>query len=516
MINVKNASKQDLSQLRQRISQASNSGTLENYKSSVIFYTRILPKVMGVERCTIFILDSDSNKICSVFGTGLEEMHIMPPLEDSIVGQAISTGQSIIENNLSSHSGYHLHTAKQTGFVCRNLLCAPIKNKKDVRVYGAIQLLNKSGDTTFTDNDSVVLEEVAQLLSSSMETILLNKEILQLADVLGQEVERLSRTSATEKLVIAESPAMLEVLDMVEVVSNTPVNVILLGENGTGKELLAQMIHEKGARKTKPFVPVNCACIPESLIESEFFGHERGAFTGADNSRKGRFEESHGGTLFLDEIGEMPLTVQSKFLRAIEEQEGRRLGGNKTQKYDLRLVSATNKNLMAEVRKGSFREDLYFRLFSVEIVVPPLRERREDIFPLSLHFLEATNKRFSKNVAGFSNEVLNFFEQYAWPGNVRQLLREVERLVALTPDNEIIQVKNCSPGLLNFRPGSVETNDLRNYDSLSIPDHVTRLEKDLIRQAMQRVSGNKTQAARLLSLTRQGLAQKLKRYKLAV
>lgn len=500
----------DLNLIRKRLAQVTGFWSHDNYKTSVVFYTRILPRLMDVERCTIFVMEKGSKRICSMFGTGLSEMQIEPPMEGSVVGTTITTGESSIINNLDDQNGFHHYTAEQTGFVCRNMLCAPIKGVTDNETKGAIQLLNRVNGKDFTGDDLEQLEEIAHFISIAIESIVLNREILHIADSLDKEVDRLEHNSVRGRKFIAESPAMQEVLELVNVVSSTPINVMLLGENGTGKDLIARMIHEKGDRHHKPFVPVNCACIPESLVESEFFGHEKGAFTGADTGRKGRFEESSGGTLFLDEVGEMVRTVQPKFLRAIEEQEGSRLGSSKTISYDLRLISATNKDLAAEVKNGNFREDLFFRLFSVEILIPPLRKRKEDILPLSLYFLEQTNTRFNKDVAGFSAEILNLFERYTWPGNVRQLLREVERLVALTPDGETISIKQCSKTLLDFHGRT--TRHSHDTGSLSIPEQVEQLEKELIGKALMKTGGNKSQAARLLNLTRQGLAQKMKRY----
>lgn len=505
--------KKDLTLLRQRLAQVANSWAIDDYKASVVFFTTILPKLMRVERCTIYVMELQSNKICSMFGTGLKEREIEPPLEGSLVGKVISSGKSMIENSLSEHSGFHHHTDEQTGFITRNILCSPIITSGGNNVSGAVQLLNTTYGTPFTDDDRIQLEEVAHFLSISIESIVLNHEIIRIAGKLEEEVDRLAESSVKGTKFIAQSPAMLEILDLVKVVSNTPVNVMILGENGTGKELIARLIHQNGQRKEAPFVPVNCACIPEHLVESEFFGHEKGAFTGADMSRKGRFEDASGGTLFLDEIAEMPLTTQPKFLRAIQEQEGSRLGSNKAISYDLRLICATNKDLSIEVEKGTFREDLFFRLFSVEITIPPLRNRKEDIIPLSLHFLQLTNKSFDKQVVGFSTEVLNLFEQYKWPGNVRQLMKEVERLVALTPDNQTIELKKCSKDLLAFHK-KINHNQEPQL-SLSLPDQVVNLEKDLIIKALRSTNGNKTQAAKLLDLTRQGLAKKIKRYNLA-
>jgi transcriptional regulator with PAS, ATPase and Fis domain len=307
---------------------------------------------------------------------------------------------------------------------------------------------------------------------------------------------------------------MRAVLDLVRIVSKTPVNVLIQGENGTGKELIARMIHQHGDRRKQPFLPVNCASIPEDLMESQFFGHERGAFTGADSARKGLFEEASGGTLFLDEIGEMPLVIQPKVLRAIQEEEGQRVGSNVCVKYNLRLISATNRDLSEEMAQGRFREDLFFRLFSVEITLPSLRDRKEDILPLSLHFLRLTNERFGKDIPGFSSDVLNLFEHYGWPGNVRQLQKEIERLVALTDDGQLIQPEQLSRDL-----HSLHSSQKNNYDEspegyLALPEQTKRLEIILIKKAMRRTNGNKTNAAKLLAITRQGLDKKIKRHNL--
>ncbi len=512
MSSVQHSQKKELTLLRQRLAQVASSWAIDDYKAALVFFTTVLPKLMAVERCTIFVLDLGSNRICSIFGTGLKERKIEPPLKGSLVGRVISSGQSMIDNELEKRTGFHNDAAEQTGFTARNTLCSPIVTSTGNKVSGAVQILNTTDRAFFTETDKKQLEEVARFLSISLESIMLNNEIIRIAGQLEKEMDRLVALPFKGTHIIAESPQMLEVLDLVKIVSYTPVNVMISGENGTGKELIAKLIHETGQRKDKPFVPVNCACIPEHLVESEFFGHEKGAFTGADTRRTGKFEDASGGTLFLDEVAEMPLVTQPKFLRAIQEKEGSRLGSNKMVSYDLRLICATNKDLLKEVEKGMFREDLFFRLFSVEIVIPPLRERKEDILPLSLYFLENTNKNFNKHVVGFSPAVLDVFEQYPWPGNVRQLMKEVERLVALTPDNETIQMDKCSNELQNFYAASYKEN--WSNASFSLPEHVEKLEKELIAKALRKTKGNKTQAAHLLNITRQGLGKKLKRYQL--
>ena len=509
-----NTSESYLSQLKQKLSRLAGAWTIDDYHALTTFYSSFLPSLMKVERCAVFIMELGSKEICSIFGTGLEHQKIKPPLTGSIVGGVINSGKSFLINDLQGHTGYHSLVEEQTGFASRNMICAPIKSITGNSVTGAVQLLNKLDSQDFTEDDLVRLEEIAHFLSLSIESIVLNQEILSIATSLGKEAERLEKESINGVTLIAVSRAMKEVLELVRIVSKTPVNVLIQGENGTGKELIARMIHQHGDRQQQPFLPINCASIPESLMESQFFGHEKGAYTGADAARKGLFEEASGGTLFLDEIGEMPLVIQPKVLRAIQEGEGHRVGSNSTYKYDLRLISATNRDLSEEMHQGRFREDLFFRLFSVEITLPPLRDRKEDILPLSLHFLKLTNERFHKDISGFSPEVLNLFENYGWPGNVRQLQKEIERLVALTEEGCIIQVEQLSRDLHSLYSTQKENYNETAEGYLALPEQTKRLEIILIQKAMRVTKGNKTQAAKLLAISRQGLDKKIKRYNL--
>lgn len=499
-----------LTELKLRLERVAKSWTIDNYEALLRFYVKILPPVIGAERCTIYYIEMGTEKICSMFGTGIGEKQIEPPRQGSIAGEVISSGRGIIVNDLEQRHGFHNLVAAETGFITKNMVCAPIKSVTTHKVTGAIQILNKISGDNFTDTDLARLEEVASYLSMSVENIIITQEILRVSTQLNKEMERFEPGFAFDRIFIAQSPAMRELLDLVRLVSATPVNVLLQGENGTGKELIARMIHAGSDRRDKPLVAVNCASIPENLMESEFFGYEKGAFTGADHSRKGRFEEADGSTLLLDEIADMPVMIQPKFLRAIQEGEGSRLGSNKLYRYDLRIISATNKDLNTEMEEGRFREDLYFRLFSVSLKIPALRERREDIPHLALAFLEDICRRFNKKIAGFSPEVLNLFEDYLWPGNVRQLRSEVERLVALTPEGEFIKVDKCSRPLLE----TPAAKSLAPVAGFSIPDQVKALEVRLITEAMKKTGGNRVRAAALLDITRQGLHKKMKRYNL--
>lgn len=501
--------------LQQKLSQLGRAWTIDDCNNFLIFYMNVIPKILDVERCTIYICDKENDTIFSMFATGIEGKKIKPPLKGSIVGEVIRSNKTIIANNLHETRGFHLLMDKETGFVSRNTLCTPIQSLASNGIIGAIQLLNKKDNNLFGRADQVLLEEVAGYLAMSLESILLNRDILGVADNINRETKRLEQINPLGSSFVAESASMREVLEVVHTVSGLDINVLIQGENGTGKELIARMIHKQSSRAKKPFVPVNCACIPENLIESEFFGHEKGAFTDASSSRTGRFEEAKGGTLFLDEIGDMALHIQPKFLRAIQEGEGSRLGSNRPVQYDFRLISASNKALTDEMEKGNFREDLFFRIFSIDIEIPPLRKRTDDILPMALTFLDETNKRFQKNVEGFSSETIQLFEAFPWPGNVRQLKKEIERLVALTRNGEIISTNNCSRDILAFLDSGHHQSQTKKAANLSIPSRVQKLEMELIKKALKKAHNNKSRAAELLKITRQGLFKKMKRYNIS-
>ncbi len=499
-----------IKQLRARLDYVNRAWTVDNYERMLGFFVDIVPRLTSTERCTIFILDPATGRIRSKLGTGLRDAAIEAPATGSVVGRAISAGKSVIDNELAAVPGFH-HTADAiTGFLTRSALCAPILGVTSERVTGAIQVLNKLDGELFGDDDVRLLEEVADYLSMALDNVVLSAEIARISGDINREVSRFQSDFLGDVPFVAESEAMRSVLELVRMVCDTPVNVLIQGENGTGKEVIARMIHDGRDRRAKPFVPVNCAAIPEHLMESEFFGYEKGAFTGAVSSRKGRFEEAEGGTLFLDEVAEIPLSMQPKFLRAVQESEGRRLGASKTVTYDVSLVSATNRNLRDLVAREKFRQDLFYRLFAVEIVIPPLRDRREDIAPLTIGFVDDVCRRFGKQLGGVSRELLALFEAYAWPGNVRQLRREVERLVALTPESQALGPERCSPELAaDASRGPIDPDQ-----ALSLPVRVHALETQLIGLALARTHGNKGRAARLLGITRQGLYKKLKRYRI--
>jgi nitrogen regulation protein NR(I) len=318
--------------------------------------------------------------------------------------------------------------------------------------------------------------------------------------------------------IIGTSQGIAELYAILERVADTPTTALITGESGTGKELVARALHEHSGRKDKPFIKVNCAAIPKELIESELFGYERGAFTGAVASKPGRFELANGGTLFLDEIGEIPIEMQVKLLRVLQESEFERVGGIKTIKVDVRLVTATNRDLLAEVGAGAFREDLFYRLNVVPIRLPALRERTGDIPLLAEHFLAKFNERLRKKVEGLDPDATEVLAQYPWPGNIRELENVIERAV-LFCDESKLHAKDLPPDVRGIPViANVPLPEADLHAALAgeggLKGHVkvamSRLEKELVSRALQQTNGNVTHAARLLKISRKGLQLKMK------
>ncbi|AUX21801.1 Fis family transcriptional regulator [Sorangium cellulosum] len=323
--------------------------------------------------------------------------------------------------------------------------------------------------------------------------------------------------------IIGESPPIQELYAILERVADTPTTVLISGESGTGKELVARALHENSSRRDRPFIKVNCAAIPKDLMESELFGYERGAFTGAVASKPGRFELASGGTLFLDEIGEIPTEMQVKLLRVLQESEFERVGGIKTIHVDVRLVAATNRDLKREIAAGSFREDLFYRLNVVPIALPALRDRRGDIPHLAAHFVAKFNARLKKNIEGIEPEALERLSSHAWPGNIRELENVVERAL-LFADGARIRLDDLPEELRSGAPpltGAALPLAAASADAAlapSTPDGLkeqvkaamSKLEHDLIERALKQTHGNVTHAARLLKISRKGLQLKMK------
>ena len=309
--------------------------------------------------------------------------------------------------------------------------------------------------------------------------------------------------------IIGESPAMKRVIATLSKVLETDATVLIFGESGTGKELFAKAVHYYGPRKAKPFVSLNCAAIPETLLESELFGYEKGAFTGAVSQHIGQFEQAEGGTLFLDEIGDMALSTQAKILRVLEERELTRIGGTTSIKINVRIVAATNKNLLEAVNEGAFREDLYYRLNVVPITLPPLRERLEDLSLLVKHFLLKYSADYNKPVKTISPALLKSFKEYQWPGNVRELRNIIERLVVLGE-----QDFNFKDYIIEASQGLQETEADQILPLNELKDIQDKKECAMIAAALEKARWNKKRAAELLKISRKSLYDKMSKYNL--
>jgi transcriptional regulator with PAS, ATPase and Fis domain len=299
-------------------------------------------------------------------------------------------------------------------------------------------------------------------------------------------------------------------MNFVRRVSASEATTILLeGENGTGKDLVAKTLHYQSPRQAEPFIAINCAAIPETLLESELFGYEKGAFTDARAQKRGIFELADKGTLFLDEIGEIPLMLQAKLLRVLEDQTFRRLGGLKDIKLDLRVVAATNKNLREAVKEGAFRQDLYFRLNVIQILIPPLRERTDDIIPMTKFFIDHYNRKFKRQIEGVTDSAAKLLMVHDWPGNVRELRNAIERAMILE-ETALITVSSLPIAISRPEGGPMPTVVQIPVDGLSLEDN----ERHLLAQALEKTDGNQTQAARLLRITRDTLRYKMKKFNL--
>ncbi len=321
--------------------------------------------------------------------------------------------------------------------------------------------------------------------------------------------EQIQKESQFESI-LAKSPEMLEIFRTIAKIADFKTTVLVTGESGTGKELVARAIHARSGRRGAPFVAVNCGAIPENLLESELFGHKRGAFTDAQSDRRGLFEEAHGGALFLDEIGELPLSLQVKLLRVLQDESIRRLGDVKDIKVDVRIITATHRDLGADVKAGRFREDLYYRINVLPIHVPPLRSRREDVNLLIDHFITRNNARLGTHIRGLSTDARKHMLDYGWPGNVRELENTIERAMVLA-EADVLQAADL-PERIRAALDPVQVHLASG--ELSIKRTSAAIEQILIRRALQKTKGNRTRAADLLEISHRALLYKIKDYKI--
>ena len=395
-----------------------------------------------------------------------------------------------------------------------------LPDKDGIQILREVKALNQETEvilmTAYGTIDSAVMamkEGACDYLTKPFsldELLLLVKRLFRMKEL---EEENLSLRKRVEERyglegLVGKSGPMLRIYELIETVARTDATVLIQGESGTGKELAANAIHLQSPRKNAPFIKVNCAALPETLLETELFGHEKGAFTGALRQRKGRFESAHRGTLFLDEIGDLPLSVQVKLLRVLQERQFERVGGNETISVDVRLICATLKDLKEGIQKGVFREDLYYRLNVVPLVLPPLRERQEDILLLTDHFIEKISRKMGKEITAISEEAKTLLMKYTFPGNIRELENMLERAVALIRGT-VIQAQDLPDEICGrSNPVTMICEKIRGSKPLS--QAVSLFEKEYIQSVLEKTKGKKGQAAEVLGISRKSLWEKIK------
>ncbi len=503
--------------------------------SSSLDYTEVakqclhlLADILDLERGTLLMPSADRKYLTIKASVGFTPEEIRSSVYEigvDFVGKVYNSGLPMALPDNESVDGVPIPRQNVDEFNLYRIGFIAVPVMLDGRPVGVLTAHRTSHSTTMVDEDIRVMKIVSSLLSQT----------LRIAEMIREENSKLVQENKELHLeleeryhpenMIADSSAMAKMLDMVRRVASTDAIVLLRGESGTGKSLLARTIHYSSGRKRAPFVIVNCASLPATLIESELFGHEKGAFTGAFNQRIGRFEAADGGTLFLDEIGELPMETQAKLLRVIQEGTFERVGSSKTMTVDVRIICATNADLETLIREKQFREDLYYRLMVVPIQVPPLRNRKEDILPLCSFFLKKFTTKYGKRVS-ISREVMEFLESYQWPGNVRELENTIERTVVLA-GGEILTPKDLpiletlvsipavapapqpalasAPGIVSFGPLSGRNRERMPYERVPLR------EKD-IREAMHNAGGIQTHAARMLGVSLRQLRYALNRF----
>ena len=460
-----------------------------------------LGDILEMERGSVFLLDHLTKELRIVAAHGLTKEQIERgkyKIGEGIVGRVLEKGAPMVIPNVGEEPLFLNKTGSRIGKNGISFLCVPIKFKgESIGVLSADRIFKDKAVTIY--EDIRVLEIVASIIAQYVILWKNYRESEQERENL--KIELRGRYSLPN--IIGNSDKMKEVFEAVHRVAHSKATVLLYGESGTGKELVAKAVHYMSPRAKWPFVKFNCASIPEGLLESELFGHEKGAFTGAINARKGRFELANGGTILLDEVGDLPVNLQPKILRVLQEREFERVGGEKTIKVDVRLIAATGRNLEDLVSKGKFREDLYYRLNVVPIFMPALRARKEDIPLLIEYFLGKFNKENVKDVA-ISPDALRVLMDYSWPGNVRELENTMERLVVMS-DKNTIKTSDLPINLKLLPPKE-------SLQKESLTTGIEDIEKSMLFDALEKTGWIQAKAARVLGITPRQIGYKMKKY----
>lgn len=463
-------------------------------------------RLMAADRASVFLLDREKSELWSIVALGSEPIRFDARL--GIAGAVALTGQTINVADAQHDPRFYSQSDANTGYRTRSVLAMPIRNNAG-EIIGTFEVLNKK-DGVFTQDDEDLLQTLSTQAATALETARLVGELREQRDqLLGenaklwQEVEGRFATQS----IIGTSEKIQQIVRLIERIRDSNANVFITGESGTGKERVAKAIHYSSPRARHPWVALNCAALPESLVESELFGIEKGVATGVEQ-RIGKFEAANGGTLFLDEIGDLSLSAQAKLLRVLQERVIERVGGRKPIPVDVRALVATNKDLVAEIKKGAFREDLYYRLHVIHIQMPSLREIREDIPLLASHFLTVYGREMKKDSLKLTPGALECLSRYPWPGNVRELENEMKRMTVLVR-REVVAEKDLSAPIQSY---GGEEQARKPESKWSLKETVVELERQMIQESLQACHQNQQQAAKVLGLSRQGLIKKMKRY----
>jgi Nif-specific regulatory protein len=462
-------------------------------------------RLLQADRASVFLLDRDKGELWSI--VTLDGKQIRFDARLGIMGAVVVSGQTINVKDAQTDPRFFAKIDTRTGFRTRSMLAVPLRNPKG-EVIGTVQAMNKKRGA-FTVEDVQLLQILVAHAAPALENAQTLEALVRERELLLRESSHLRKEvegSFATQNIIGQSDSTRHVVRLIEQISDSPVTVLITGESGTGKELVAKAVHYTSRRARKEFVSLNCAAIPENLLESELFGIERNVATGVD-ARPGKFETAHGSTLFLDEIGDLSLTAQAKILRVLQERVVERVGARKPVPVDVRVVTATNKDLAREIERGNFRQDLFYRLKGVHIQLPPLRESREDIPALANHFLADFCKGAERPRMTLSQRALGILTRYSWPGNVRELQQEMERLVAACR-KRVADEEDLSADIR--QAGAVESPTLSSTGSLKAA--IEELEQRMIREALESCDWNQQHAARKLKVSRQGLINKMKRY----
>ncbi|HZP40858.1 MAG TPA: sigma 54-interacting transcriptional regulator [Candidatus Binatia bacterium] len=453
-------------------------------------------ELLSAEGGSIALLDAESGELAfatTVGPVGLGQLRI--PRGQGIAGWVAEHGEPVIANDVSQDARFYDAVDRGTGFRTRSILCVPLRIRD--RVVGALEALNTSRAGGFTEEDVGFLTAFGGLAATALDRARAVETLRRAHSLVREDLD------GRYALVEGASPAWREVVDTARTAAAANATILLLGESGVGKEVVARAIHRWSARAEGPFVAVNCVALTPELLESELFGHEKGAFTGAIAQKKGKFELADGGTIFLDEIGDLAPGLQAKLLRVLQEREFQRVGGVKDIRTNVRVVAATNRDIRAAIQAGTFRKDLFYRLNVVTITLPPLRGRPEDIVPLAERFLARYARELSRT-RRLGPDVAPMLRAYAWPGNVRELQNAIERAVVLSK-SELLGVRDFPAEL---RGGAAPSDGAPTAASLAEAVEAFKLAR--VRAALEAAGGNQTQAASLLGMRQSNLSRLMK------